>query len=340
MEAEIASQRKREDVVAAREASLLSFMAQDKKPGPNSKSGNSSRGDDFARNSEQQQLDRGPPMNRQQEQQRPPVQGMNSPARQQRDYAQQQHLVGAQQQYNSNDEYQYQPQDYAQQQQEYALHQQQQQQQQQQQGHQYGLQQGQPYTRFEQEKFGLQKGSYEPPREQYSYSGASPQAAHRASFGEAGIGADALTALQSYNLQRQQEHRPVAFGHAAPPLPSYMPQAAPDGSPAGMHANSSPGGGGGRMMQQGYGVPPNAHSPYNNNGGHHGSGYGHGHGGSGHSCGSPSHGYQSPPPGSMDSRSSNVFANGTTQNSGNVITDRRTTRVVAPPGGFSSFKLG
>jgi SPIRAL1-like protein len=43
---------------------------------------------------------------------------------------------------------------------------------------------------------------------------------------------------------------------------------------------------------------------------------------------------------SLDSRSSNVFANGAAQNSGNFITDRRTTRVVAPPGGFSTFKLG
>ena len=37
--------------------------------------------------------------------------------------------------------------------------------------------------------------------------------------------------------------------------------------------------------------------------------------------------------------SSNAFASGTNQNAGNVITDRPTTRVSAPPGGRSSFSL-
>ena len=38
--------------------------------------------------------------------------------------------------------------------------------------------------------------------------------------------------------------------------------------------------------------------------------------------------------------SSNVYSNGTNQNSGNVMTGRSTTRRLAPPGGFSSFSLG
>eukprot|EP00618_Florenciella_parvula_P037477 CAMPEP_0119487468 /NCGR_PEP_ID=MMETSP1344-20130328/13549_1 /TAXON_ID=236787 /ORGANISM="Florenciella parvula, Strain CCMP2471" /LENGTH=145 /DNA_ID=CAMNT_0007522333 /DNA_START=68 /DNA_END=505 /DNA_ORIENTATION=+ len=40
------------------------------------------------------------------------------------------------------------------------------------------------------------------------------------------------------------------------------------------------------------------------------------------------------------SGSSNAFANGSNQNCGNVITDRSTTRLHAPPGGQSSFSLG
>lgn len=38
--------------------------------------------------------------------------------------------------------------------------------------------------------------------------------------------------------------------------------------------------------------------------------------------------------------SSNAFACGGAQNTGNMLTDRRTTRVTAPPGGASSFSLG
>ena len=38
--------------------------------------------------------------------------------------------------------------------------------------------------------------------------------------------------------------------------------------------------------------------------------------------------------------SSNAFADGATQNSGNVLTDRRTTRNVKPPGGGSSLAFG
>eukprot|EP00621_Florenciella_sp_RCC1693_P013145 CAMPEP_0182552884 /NCGR_PEP_ID=MMETSP1323-20130603/49205_1 /TAXON_ID=236787 /ORGANISM="Florenciella parvula, Strain RCC1693" /LENGTH=199 /DNA_ID=CAMNT_0024764597 /DNA_START=608 /DNA_END=1207 /DNA_ORIENTATION=- len=40
------------------------------------------------------------------------------------------------------------------------------------------------------------------------------------------------------------------------------------------------------------------------------------------------------------SGSSNAFANGSNQNCGNVITDRSTTRLHAPPGGQTSFSLG
>ncbi|CAM9443003.1 unnamed protein product, partial [Sphacelaria rigidula] len=38
--------------------------------------------------------------------------------------------------------------------------------------------------------------------------------------------------------------------------------------------------------------------------------------------------------------SSNVFANGTSQNCGNFITDRPSSRVTCPPGGHSTFALG
>jgi len=37
--------------------------------------------------------------------------------------------------------------------------------------------------------------------------------------------------------------------------------------------------------------------------------------------------------------SSNVYANGSSQNTGNVITDRPTSRVTQPPGGRSSVCL-
>jgi hypothetical protein len=37
--------------------------------------------------------------------------------------------------------------------------------------------------------------------------------------------------------------------------------------------------------------------------------------------------------------SSNVFANGANQNSGNFLTDKPTTRVRAPPGGVSTLRL-
>jgi len=40
--------------------------------------------------------------------------------------------------------------------------------------------------------------------------------------------------------------------------------------------------------------------------------------------------------GRRDVRSSNAFANGSNQNCGNVITDRSSTRIHAPPGGGSS----
>lgn len=39
-------------------------------------------------------------------------------------------------------------------------------------------------------------------------------------------------------------------------------------------------------------------------------------------------------------KGSNSYANGANQNCGNVITDRPTSRVLAPPGGGSSFSLG
>jgi len=38
--------------------------------------------------------------------------------------------------------------------------------------------------------------------------------------------------------------------------------------------------------------------------------------------------------------SANAYANGSNQNCGNVLTDRRTTRVSAPPGGHSSISFG
>ena len=38
--------------------------------------------------------------------------------------------------------------------------------------------------------------------------------------------------------------------------------------------------------------------------------------------------------------SSNAYANGANQNCGNVITDRSSTRLHAPPGGHSTFRIG
>ena len=45
-------------------------------------------------------------------------------------------------------------------------------------------------------------------------------------------------------------------------------------------------------------------------------------------------------PGAKPRVSSNAYATGSNQNCGNVITDRPTTRLHAPPGGKSSFSLG
>jgi SPIRAL1-like protein len=42
----------------------------------------------------------------------------------------------------------------------------------------------------------------------------------------------------------------------------------------------------------------------------------------------------------VDSRSSNAYASGANQNCGNFVTDRRTTRVAAPPGGRSQISFG
>uniref|UniRef100_K3X8R6 Uncharacterized protein n=1 Tax=Globisporangium ultimum (strain ATCC 200006 / CBS 805.95 / DAOM BR144) TaxID=431595 RepID=K3X8R6_GLOUD len=63
----------------------------------------------------------------------------------------------------------------------------------------------------------------------------------------------------------------------------------------------------------------------------------------------PYPGYQQPPQqqqqyggpavGSRE-RSSNSYANGSNQNAGNVLTDRRITRIHAPPGGTSSITFG
>ena len=39
-------------------------------------------------------------------------------------------------------------------------------------------------------------------------------------------------------------------------------------------------------------------------------------------------------------KGSNAYAQGGNQNCGNVLTDRPTSRVLAPPGGGSTFKLG
>jgi SPIRAL1-like protein len=49
--------------------------------------------------------------------------------------------------------------------------------------------------------------------------------------------------------------------------------------------------------------------------------------------------YNAPAAGSRQ-MSSNQYANGSNQNAGNVLTDRRITRIHAPPGGASSFRLG
>lgn len=43
--------------------------------------------------------------------------------------------------------------------------------------------------------------------------------------------------------------------------------------------------------------------------------------------------------GGQRTNGSNAYANGANQNCGNVLTDRSTTRLHAPPGGASTFKL-
>ncbi|TMW68537.1 hypothetical protein Poli38472_006005 [Pythium oligandrum] len=50
--------------------------------------------------------------------------------------------------------------------------------------------------------------------------------------------------------------------------------------------------------------------------------------------------YQAPAAGVGRQSSSNQYATGSNQNAGNVLTDRRITRIHAPPGGASSFRLG
>lgn len=48
---------------------------------------------------------------------------------------------------------------------------------------------------------------------------------------------------------------------------------------------------------------------------------------------------RAPPVPDYDGRSSNMWANNGSQNTGNFITDRPTTKVVAPPGGYTSINL-
>jgi len=56
----------------------------------------------------------------------------------------------------------------------------------------------------------------------------------------------------------------------------------------------------------------------------------------GYNQGRPQNGYG----GGVGSTSSNSFANGSNQNCGNMITDRSSTRIHAPPGGVSSITFG
>ena len=42
----------------------------------------------------------------------------------------------------------------------------------------------------------------------------------------------------------------------------------------------------------------------------------------------------------QNNQSNNAFASGNNPNAGNVITDRSSSRVLAPPGGGSSFSIG
>jgi SPIRAL1-like protein len=47
-----------------------------------------------------------------------------------------------------------------------------------------------------------------------------------------------------------------------------------------------------------------------------------------------------PPPRALSSVSSNAYASGANQNAGNVLTDRPTSKVLAPPGGATSWSMG
>ncbi len=123
------------------------------------------------------------------------------------------------------------------------------------------------------------------------------------------------------------------------------------GGHGGGHGYGGHGGGYGDGAQQHYGSSGSAPSSSRSNSGYRagaaivgGGGYGNDYRRSAEPTHGPGHGYgggQGAPFGArVQQQSSNAYANGSNQNCGNVLTDRSSTRLHAPPGGHSSFRLG
>lgn len=126
----------------------------------------------------------------------------------------------------------------------------------------------------------------------------------------------------------------AAAGRAGPPSYAADARPVPFGSDADTRFGAGGSAGGSRDTGVGYGRPPVPRASSREGGMPGGMGM---HGGMGtpSGMGNPgAHGAR------VDNRSSNAFACGANQNSGNYVSDRRTTRVARPPGGGSSIVFG